>query len=69
MGKTVYQKVQELLKDITDKEITLHELTSLITIHMGSTPVTISTALRTMGTTGLIKDIGNSRFIIVKNAE
>ena len=67
MGKNVYTKVVEMLKNVDKKELSLDELKNLIIMHIGSTEITIQTALKTMNMTGLIEDIGNYRFKIVKN--
>jgi len=64
MGQTVYNKCVKMLKGHEGKELNLQELQTLITIFCGSMQSTIKTAMQTMGMTGLIKDIGNSRFVV-----
>ena len=64
--RSVYFKWKELIKEIKEDEIKLFDLQSLIATYIGSNERTINTAVRTMGMTGLIEDIGNGRFKIVK---
>ena len=68
MGKTTYNKLIELLEKYKNDgeflEIGFMELQYEISIHVGSDPRTISTAIRTMLDTKLIKDIGNCHFRI-----
>lgn len=57
---------QRCVKALSGKEkgdtLSLDELKGLIMIHLGSQEVTIQQALKTMGLTGLLKDLGNFRF-------
>ncbi len=65
MPKTVYQSCVECLEQV-DGEINLDDLSSLIMIHIGGNERTITQALHVMAATGLIKDIGNARFEVIK---
>ncbi len=62
-GRNTYSKLKEMLKD-KEGIITIHDLNALIMMNIGSDPRTIQTCLRVMGSTGLIKDIGDCRFEI-----
>ena len=62
--RTGYFKYVEILSDVKSKEISLMELQALVATYMSSNPKTIEQHIRAMGITGLIKDIGNSRFEI-----
>ncbi len=64
MGKTIYKSCVELLESKKGKVIKLEELKALIIMHIGGQIGTINQALQIMGSTGLIKDIGNCRFKI-----
>ena len=66
--RTQYARLKTMIESLDKhkKTITLDELTSLISINITSTPKTIVNAMRTMGMTGLIKDIGQSRFEIIR---
>lgn len=66
MGINVYSKCVKMLATVKKSEISLPELEALISVFCGSKQVTIDTALKTMGVTNLIKDIGNCRFKILK---
>lgn len=60
---TVYQSCVKMLSQIPDGEtLTLDSLTALIMRHIGGQPHTIRQALLVMGSTGLIKDIGECKF-------
>ena len=54
-----------MLKGLKGKKLSIHELQALVSVNLGSNEKTIDQALRTMGLTGLIKDIGNSRFKVL----
>jgi len=64
--RTTYSRLQSMLKQVPSSEITIHNLKKLIMINIGSNERTIDSCLRIMGDTGLIKDIGNCRFKILK---
>lgn len=65
---TVYQNCVKMLENVPKGEtITLPNLRTLIQRHIGGQEVTIMQALRTMGETGLIKDLGNARFKVLKD--
>lgn len=59
-----YLKFISLLNSYKSDEITIHELQGLVISYIGATPNVVANAIRAMGMTGLIKDIGNSRFEI-----
>jgi len=63
---SIYEKRIKYLEAYRGTELSLEELQGIIMMHQGGQPQTISNALRVMGMTGLIKDIGNSRFKILK---
>ncbi len=65
--RTVYSRVKEVLNEYQGKVITRDNLMSLIVIHVGSGESTIANAMRTMAIAGLIKDIGDSRFEVLKH--
>ena len=66
MGKTTYNRIKEFLEQFKKgDEIGYMILSSGISQNIGSDPRTISTALRTMLDTKLIKDIGNCHFKIL----
>ena len=60
-----YFRLREMLVKYKGKTLTLFELQGLVTMNIGSTDKTVSQAVRTMGITGLIKDIGNFRFKVL----
>ena len=62
MGKTMYNACINMLRLCTKKTITLEELKMGITIHIGGGFGTQRQNLAIMLSTGLIKDVGNSRF-------
>ena len=62
--RNTFFKLKEMLKGADDKIITLPQLRTLLLIHVGSSERTIQSCLHIMGETGLIKDIGDSRFEI-----
>ena len=66
--RTQYARLKTMIESLDKhkKTITIHELTSLISMNITSTPKTIENAMRTMGMTGLIKDIGESKFKIIR---
>ena len=66
MGNTIYQNCVKMLKDVKKETVNLDELESLIIRFIGGQQGTISQALHVMGATGLIEDIGNYRFKIIK---
>lgn len=57
-------RVTAMMLKTTAKTMTLEQLENLIIIHLGSSPITIKAALRTLRAMGFIKDIGNARFEI-----
>ena len=61
--RTRYARLRKMLIG-EDKIITINDLRSLIMINIGSDERTITACLKTMGATGLIKDIGDCRFEI-----
>ena len=66
MGRTTYNKLKILLEQYPKgMEIGLMLLNRDIMICVGSDPRTVSTAVRTMLDTKLIKDIGNCHFRIL----
>ena len=65
MGSTTYSRLKEMLEKYRGEELTLDALRKLLMIHIGSDERTIQTGLKTMGETGLIKDIDNSSFEVV----
>ncbi len=66
MGRNVYSKVKEMLDNYKGDEITFGDLIGLITIKIGSVQSTINTAMKTMQYAGMLKDIGNSRFKVIR---
>ena len=65
MPKTIFSSCKEMLSKADKKVITLEQLRMLIQIHIGSQRGTIEQALRVMGSTGLIKDIGECKFEVL----
>ncbi len=66
MGNTIYQNCAKMLEDV-EGTISLEELESLIIRCIGGQRGTVTNALHVMGSTGLLKDIGNSRFEVLKD--
>ena len=64
--RTNYFRLKKMLDSYPINKISFQELQALISIHIASTPKIIEQAMRTMGMTGLIKDMGNSHFEIIK---
>ena len=63
MGKTVYSKCVEMLKEIPKGErITLKGIEKLIIINIGGDSRTLKTAIKTMLATGLLIDIAANLF-------
>ncbi len=65
MGKTIFQSCSSALKEFRGQIITFNQLEAIIIRDVGGQQGTISQALKVMATTGLIKDIGNSRFEVL----
>ena len=65
-GRTTYSKLKDILKNVKGV-ITIHQLRKLIIMNIGSDERTINSCLKTLLETGLIKDIGDSRFEIKNN--
>lgn len=63
--RNAYPRVKAMLEEHKGKALNLDELTALIMINLGSTPATVASHLRIMALTGLVKDIGNSRFEVL----
>ena len=61
-----FHRFKDMLATWESNEITIHQLQALIATYITSTPRTIDQHIRVMGMTGLIKDIGSSRFEIVR---
>ena len=54
--------------DECDKKIMSYdELRALISINIAATPKIVDNAMRLLGISGLIKDIGSARFELIKN--
>ena len=62
--RTQYFKLKNLVNEIKEDILTLDQLKALVSINIASTPSTVENAVRLMGMTGLIKDIGAFRFKI-----
>ncbi|MEK6881450.1 MAG: hypothetical protein AABY22_17640 [Nanoarchaeota archaeon] len=65
-NRTNYSRLKKMIELIDSETLNLEELKGFIAIHIGSGPDTITNALKTLGMTGLITDIGNFRFKINK---
>lgn len=64
--RTIYSKCKEITDEIKKDTISFMELETLIGTYMSGNPKTIEHHMRLMGMTGLIKDIGNGKFEIIK---
>ena len=70
MGKTVLKKCKEMLRDnIKQDIINLQTLRHKTLIYVGGDERTILQAMRIMLDVGLIEDVGNSRFKIIRKKE
>ena len=65
MGTSVYNKCKQVLAPYKGKTLTIYELKGIIVREIGSQEGTIKQALETMGMTGLIQDLDNSRFKVL----
>lgn len=63
--RSVYYKCHKVLEGMNG-EISRDELIALISMEMGSNEKTVVNTMRVMGMTGLIKDVGNGKFKIIR---
>lgn len=61
--RNTYPKLKKMLEGVNG-ELNVSELRLLIMMNVGSSERTIQSCLRVMGETGLIKDIGDCKFIV-----
>ena len=61
-----YWRLKEMIEAVDTKVLTIHELKSLIIKCIGSHQKTVENSIRILGDTGLIKDVGNCRFEVLK---
>ncbi len=64
--RTQYARLKAMIERCDKKEMTLTELQTLISMTIASEPKTVNNALRLLGATGLVKDIGSCKFKIIK---
>lgn len=70
--RTTFSRLKEMLKDYRPRrnsktsEISFATLEKLIVMNIGSNQRTIADSMRTMVLTGLLQDIGDGRFRIVR---
>jgi len=65
--RNTFIKLKEMLEKVEGNKINLDGLRVLIIENVGGNERTIQSCLRIMGETGLIKDLDNCKFEIVKN--
>ena len=67
--RTQFSRLRSMLVETRAVMLTFSQLQELIMMNIGSAPRTVEMAMRTMGATGLIKDIGESKFAIPINGK
>lgn len=66
MGKTRYNKIQEILKDIVGKTYHVNKLWQRIMVYIGSDRRTIRESMNTMITLGLIQEVKENHYKILR---
>ena len=66
-NRTQYARLRKMLVESGKTMMTFSELQGLVMRNIGSGLRTVEMAMRTMGATGLIKDIGKSKFEVLIN--
>ena len=66
--RTQYSRLRELADKLNGKELTLDELKLKIAQEIAGTASIIQNAGKLMVMSGMLEDLGNSRFKVVKNA-
>jgi len=64
-GRTTYSKIKDIFED-REGVITIHEIRKLLIMNVGSDERTITSCLRIMAEVGMIKDLGEFKFEIIK---
>ncbi len=67
-GRTTFSKIERFLKDVKVDEISFQELRKLLFMHIGSDERTLSKCMKIMVELGIIQDMGDCKFKILKNA-
>ena len=65
--RTTYYRLLKMLKNTDYEIIHINQLRKLVMMHIGGDERTITACLRVMGQTGLIQDMGDLKFKIIKN--
>ena len=65
-GRTQFAHLKKMLDEYEGDEISFSDLRVLISINIAATPKIVDNAIRVMGISGLIKDIGQSKFRIIR---
>jgi len=64
--RTNYGRLVKLINELENETISLDELRVQIAMNIATDPKRMENAIKTMAMTGLIKDIGNFRFQVIK---
>ena len=64
--RITYERLKDMMQKVPAGEVHLDKLRSLIIMNIGSTERTIYSCLRIMSETKMIKDLGNSKFKVLK---
>lgn len=67
--RTNFYRLKTMLEKWPNSEIALNQLKALIAMNIATSPKLIENSVKVMAMTGLIKDIGNFRFRIIKENE
>ncbi len=67
--RTQFSRLKKMLDEYDKDEISFDELRALISINIASTPKIVENAIKLMGIGGLLKDIGQTKFQIIRQIE
>ena len=67
--RSVYWKAKFIMNQRIGQCLTLDELKAIVSMEMGSSAKSVENAIRMMGVTKLIKDIGNAQFEVIGSLE
>ena len=65
--RTTFHRLESMMFGVPEKEINLAKLRRLIIMNIGSSERTVYACLKIMLEMGMIEDLGNTKFKILKN--
>ena len=66
-GRSTYNRVAKMMEDIESQTIHMNDLRKIIMMNIGSAERTINSCLKIMNEMGILKDLGNYKFEIIKH--